>query len=76
MEIIDGRQKFAEYAYYEIVRSNPNLFKNGYIPGIINQRAKNLYDTNGYAFDVWFIKSNGVCTVSLENEKNVLGKSR
>lgn len=62
VDVIDGRiDRLAGYAYYEVVRSNPNLLDNWYFGEPINQRGQMQYSdaTDIYGPDRWMVFANG-----------------
>lgn len=56
VEVIEGRiDRLAGYAYYEIVRSNPNLGINCDTRALINQRGQTTYTGSMYSVDMLYL---------------------
>ena len=56
VDVIEGRiDRLAGYAYYEVVRSNPNLGVNCDTRALINQRGKTTYTGSIYSADMLYL---------------------
>ena len=56
VEVIEGRiDRLAGYAYYEVVRSNPNLGINCDTRALINQRGQTTYTGSMYSADMLYL---------------------